>query len=67
MDKTIEQWFQKHFGNFTPGTEIHMALEAAKKDLLSVLGITHEPKQEEAAPAPAVVEPAAETPSTSQP
>jgi hypothetical protein len=38
MHQMIESWFDRHFGNYTPGTEIYAALQAAKRDLHATFG-----------------------------
>lgn len=32
-EQLIDDWHQRHFGNVTPGTELHAQLDMAKRDL----------------------------------
>jgi hypothetical protein len=43
IDAALDKWFETHFGNFTPGTEIHALLDASKRSLRELLGLTQTP------------------------
>ena len=42
-EKVLAGWFEKHFGNFSPSTEMKIAIDTAYKELLSILGVSKEP------------------------